>query len=196
MLEDLLQLDPTALRGDEFRIANLICEPFKRSLLEAITHWNPKLVAYSLNTLLHLGDEAERLLQSGDLEGLRAMFRWSRSLSGEEVEAHVEKRGGVPPAVRAVGCGDSTGFGSFENSVGQFGIDPKKDPNLCQKCVSDSSPHFHCGGEKMEIVKDKEGKPVLDDVGREKKEKMTCEFKVIVGKGITRCPDCGKGKVC
>ena len=84
-------------------------------------------------------------------------------------------------------CGDGVGFGAGEESV--FGYAPdglsqtfgrqgrnadfREDKNLC-RCKG-QDPHFHCPGEK-------EGKK--------------CAHAIVVGKGITKCPNCGKGKVC
>ncbi len=84
-------------------------------------------------------------------------------------------------------CGDGVGFGSAEESVfgytpdglaGNFGrqeqkADFREDKNLC-RCKG-QDPHFHCPGEK-------EGKK--------------CSHAIVVGKGIVKCPNCGKGKVC
>lgn len=88
------------------------------------------------------------------------------------------------------GCGFSGGFtfGSslqnflpqnaleqfFGNSVGLFGtesFDYVNDPNLCR--CSGQEPHFHCPGKN----------------GR-------CHHAIVVGKGITTCPQCGQGKTC
>lgn len=84
-------------------------------------------------------------------------------------------------------CGDGVGFGSGEESAfgytpdglaDNFGrqdkrVDYREDKNLC-RCKG-QDPHFHCPGEK-------EGKK--------------CSHAIIVGRGITKCPNCGKGKVC
>lgn len=49
----------------------------------------------------------------------------------------------------------------------------KDDPNLCR--CGNREPHFHCPGQK-------DGK--------------ACEHPIVVGKGISKCPACGKGKTC
>ncbi len=192
LLEQILSFDSEALKGYEFAIIDMICEPIKPLLIEAIIRWDPKTIAHVFNTLLHIGDEANALVKQGDIDGIKAMLAWSKTLDQEGARREVEKRGNLPVEVLAVGCGDSGGF--FENSVGQFGVRPENDPSLC-KCQG-AKPHFHCGGTIEQIVKDDEGNIVYDDNGTEKTEEITCQFKVIVGKGIKKCPDCGKGAVC
>lgn len=54
--------------------------------------------------------------------------------------------------------------------------DFRNDPNLC-RCSAASEPHFHCPGTK-------------------KDSNESCKHAIIVGKGISQCPDCGQGKTC
>ncbi|MBI5045303.1 MAG: hypothetical protein HZC02_05245 [Candidatus Levybacteria bacterium] len=192
LLEQILSFDPDALTGYEFAIVDMICEPIKPLLIDAIVNWNPKTIAHIFNTLLHIGDEANALVRQGDVEGIKAMLVWSRSLDQEKAEKEVGRRGNLPIEVLAVGCGDSGGF--FDNSVGQFGIAPENDPNLC-RCQG-AKPHFHCGGSIEQAVKDEDGNVIYDETGKEKIEEITCQFKVIVGHGVKKCPECGRGAVC
>lgn len=54
--------------------------------------------------------------------------------------------------------------------------DFRNDPNLC-RCSAASEPHFHCPGTK-------------------KSSSESCNHAIIVGKGISQCPNCGQGKTC
>ena len=81
------------------------------------------------------------------------------------------------------GCGSSEGYDVSKDimnspfSVSEFGLIKTKkaenDPNLC-KCEGEKA-HFHCPG---------------------KKEGKDCKHKIVVGRGISKCPSCGEGKRC
>jgi hypothetical protein len=81
------------------------------------------------------------------------------------------------------GCGNGSGFSEIERNMVTMtyesmtnltnGKKVEDDPGLC-KCGGDRA-HFHCPGIK-------EGKD--------------CKNKIIVGKGILKCPKCGEGKKC
>lgn len=92
------------------------------------------------------------------------------------------------PRAAATSCGPSGSEEStLENQLNSLGIDKsslittrtftiedaKNDPNLCR--CGGKEPHFHCPGEI-------DGKP--------------CKEAIVVGKGITKCSNCGTGKVC
>lgn len=54
--------------------------------------------------------------------------------------------------------------------------DYKDDPNLC-RCGAAGGAHFHCPGVK-------------------KQTNEPCKHAIVVGEGVTRCPDCGTEKTC
>lgn len=91
------------------------------------------------------------------------------------------------------GMGDGgMGYG-FMGAIGAYGMPfgggnrPEDDPGLC-KC-SNTRPHFHCPGKKTVDQKDKE-------TGKLEKKKVACSYKIVVGMGISTCPDCGESKKC
>jgi hypothetical protein len=61
------------------------------------------------------------------------------------------------------------GSGGLTDSLRELSIDPKEDPNLCSKNGCSHGPHFHC---------------------------PDCDQRIDVGKGVSKCPGCGKGKTC
>lgn len=116
-------------------------------------------------------------------------------------EDTIMKLGSLPVRQVMAACGDSGGFMTGETALGPYSVAsfarPEDDPNLChaRECVG-AKPHFHCGGDKLEVVKDKDGNVVTNEYGKEKKMYVSCDYKVIVGAGTKRCPECGKGAVC
>lgn len=185
IVDKILVLDPEALRGYEFQIINMICSPWKEALIKVIINWDPETVAEIQNTLLHIGDEAEALLRSGDIEGLKKILDWSQSLTTEDIQEEIYVRGGYYVEERQVGCGQSASL--FENSVGKHGVRAEDDPNNCKKC-GPIRPHFHCPGEKTVVKKDKKD--------HETKSKEPCTHKIFIGEGTVQCGGCGLKKTC
>lgn len=119
LLDQILLFDSDALRGYEFAVIDKILEPIKPLLVQAIVAFNPELIAEILNTVFHIGDEAERHVKTGAIDMIKDMLAWSNSLTKKDIESEIAVRGYAPIQRRQVGCGDS---GSFVNSVGQFGV--------------------------------------------------------------------------
>ncbi|HVZ58811.1 MAG TPA: hypothetical protein VG935_03615 [Patescibacteria group bacterium] len=185
LLEKMLLLDPEAMRGSAFKLIDSICDPIENELIQEVIHWNPVLIARTLNSLLHLGDEIKEAIDRGDSERLRQLYEWSQQLTQEELHREIASRGSQPVATLAVGCGESGGL--FGNSVGMFGFDAENDPNLCKQCVG-VGPHFHCPGALLVEKTDKEGKKF--------NELEPCKEAIRVGKGIKYCLKCKQGKTC
>lgn len=184
IVDKILVLDPEALRGYEFQIINMICGPWKEALIKAIINWDPEIVAEIQNTLLHIGDEAEALLRSGDIGGLKKMLDWSQSLTEKDIQEEIYVRGGYYVEERQVGCGQSASL--FENSVGKHGFRAEDDPNMC-RCAG-KRVHFHCPGKKIETTKDKKG--------NESKKVDDCKAEIFIGDRTKQCKKCGLKATC
>lgn len=86
----------------------------------------------------------------------------------------------------AGGCPGKSGAKTSSSPWGvadYSGDKAREDPNLCH-CAEGDGPHFHCPGEKEVAGEDGEVK------------KVACKAAIIVGNGISSCPDCGEGKKC
>lgn len=102
----------------------------------------------------------------------------------------------LPMQSASLPCGllgaGTEGYG-FGDAVSAYGMGfyggnrPEDDPSLC-KC-SNTKPHFHCPGKKTVTEENKE-------TGRRESKKKECSYKIVVGMGISTCPDCGESKKC
>ena len=177
------------LSEDDFAEMKRVCDVLMTSFIASLID-NPEDThshALRFNAVLNGADEVADLLK---LKREGVIFEDKKAYDNEDIYSLGMR------AVRSVdtGCGLSGGVGlsgGFSLGFGYFGIEqfsmrPENDPNLCR--CGGAAPHFHCPGTK--VIKEK------DKSGNEVKKRKECSYKIIVGQGITVCPDCGEAKKC
>ncbi len=198
-IHQFLHVDHNALSEKEFEEIVDIFSPYRRKYIELLSTDpnNIRMRNLILNAMLNIADDAERRIRKRRQYGREDIYPRHYSASKSEIMFF----GTRPVAAKDTGCRLSSGFsiGSYDIISGPLGaysvydigfalthLRAEDDPTLC-RCEG-ASPHFHCPGSRTIVEKDKDG--------RKKTKKIDCKYKIIVGLGIVRCPNCGEQKKC
>lgn len=194
-IHQLLHRDHEVMSEEDFeeikRLSDVLRTSFIASLLADPD--DERAHALRFNALLNGADDIADLLKAkrnGVIFERKSQKKYTErdiSVLGMRAVRGVDTGCGFSGGMAMGGLSSGISFGLGFYSVDQFGgMRPENDPNLC-RCYG-TAPHFHCPGSKMVKEKDKEGNEI--------KKKKECSFKIVVGKGITICPECGEGKKC
>lgn len=199
-IHQFLHIDHHALSEKDFEEIVDIFSPYRQKYIELLSTDpnNTQMRNLILNAMINVADDAEKRIRErkqrrdGNIplpvyysaSEREIMFFGTRQVIAKDTGCRLS--GGFSLGPYGIVSGSLGVYSVYDIGFALQSLRPEDDPNLCR--CGGASAHFHCPGSKTIIEEDKDGK--------KRTKKIACKYKIVVGLGIVRCPDCGEGKKC